>query len=142
MMLLIVGLLVLSPPHSEASAPRRVSAQIKDLGKVHPIRMIQGMATLIEIPGPVTGVRCGNPDAVLVTKPERPDNEVTLVLRHKLAQATNLIIRSGRRKFVFDIVPSTDIHQDTVEVVGAYGGPEIEDSEAELVDSSETRGNK
>lgn len=127
---------------AEIKVPRRISGQIVDLGKVHPIYMVPGMATLIEIPDAVTGIRMGNPDAVTYFQPAKPDNEVTLVLKDQQAKATNLIIRSGKKKYVFDIIPSSSVHQDTVEVVGAFGGAELADSEAVLLDSSEMRKSK
>jgi hypothetical protein len=118
--------------------PRRISGQVIDLGKVQPIYMVSGMATLIEIPDAVTGIRIGNPDAVRYFQPKKPENEVTLVLEDHQAKPTNLIIRSGKRKYVFDIIPSKSVHQDTVEVVGAFGGAEIDGQSAVLIDSSES----
>lgn len=120
--------------------PRRLSSNIVDLGRVSPIHMVPGMATLIELPGPVTGIRTGNPDDLQYFRPEKPENEITLILKNAKAQPTNLIVRSGKRKFVFDIIPSKSVHQDTIEVVGAYGGPQLEDSNAVLLDSSEAPG--
>ncbi len=124
---------------SEAKLPRRISGQILDLGKVYSIYMVPGMATLIEIPTTVTGIRLGNPAAVQYFRPDKPENEVTLILKDANAKPTNLIIRSNNRKFVFDIVPSKDVHQDTVEVVGSYGGATIEDGTAELIASSDQK---
>ena len=88
---------------SERVLPKRISGQIMDLGKVNTIYMVPGMATLIEIPTAVTGIRIGNPDAVQYFRPDKPENEVTLVLKDSLSKPTNLIIRSNQRKFVFDI---------------------------------------
>jgi hypothetical protein len=119
--------------------PRRISGQIYDLGKVHPVYMVPGMATLIEIPTTVTGIRLGNPDAVQYFRPDKPENEVTLVLRDSHAKPTNLIIRSNRRKYVFDIIPSRQIHQDMVEVIGSYGGAAFQDSSMELIESSQSK---
>ncbi len=119
--------------------PRRISSKIVDLGKVQPVYIVAGMATSIEVPGPVTGIRTGNPDDLQYFRPEKPENEVTLILKNSRAKPTNLIIRSGKRKYVFDIIPSKQIHQDTVEVVAAYGGPELEDSQAVLLDSSDPK---
>lgn len=124
---------------SETKLPRRISGQILDLGKVYSIYMVPGMATLIEIPTTVTGIRLGNPDAVQYFRPDKPENEVTLILKDANAKPTNLIIRSNNRKFVFDIVPSKDVHQDTVEVVGSYGGAMIDDGSAELIASSDQK---
>jgi hypothetical protein len=122
--------------------PRRLSSKVVDLGRVHPIHMTAGMATLIEFPGAVTGIRLGNPDDVQYFRPESPENEVTLVLKNGAAQPTNLIVRSGKRKYVFDIIPSKSVHQDTVEVVGAYGGPGFDTANAKLIDSSGNEGSR
>ena len=121
--------------HAQAS-PKRISGKIVDLGKVQTIYMVSGMATLIEIPTSVTGIRIGNPDAVDYFRPERPENEVTLVLKNSYAKPTNLIIRSNKKKYVFDIIPSKTIHQDTIEVLGSYGGPELSEEGAELIATS------
>ncbi len=132
-------LFVTSVAASAGELPKRISSKVMDLGKVTSIYMVQGMATIVEIPSAVTGIRIGNPDAVQYFKPEKPENEVTLVLKDNLAKPTNLIIRSNKRKFVFDIIPSKQTHQDTLEIVGAYGGAELEDSSAKLIDSSSNK---
>jgi len=122
------------------SAPRRISSAVVDLGRVTPIYMVAGLATMIEIPGPVTGIRIGNPDSVSYFRPERPENEVTLVLKSTDSPPTNLIIRSGKRKYIFDLVPSKTLHQDAVEIIGAFGGAPFVGDEAILLDSSESSG--
>lgn len=124
------------------SVPRRISSKLVDLGRVHPIYMVAGMATLIELPGPVTGIRTGNPDSIQYFRPDKPENEVTVILQNQNAKPTNLIVRSGRKKYVFDLVPSKSIHQDAIEVVGDFGGAELDESQAELIDSSDHPGPK
>jgi hypothetical protein len=98
--------------------------------------MVPGLATLIELPEAVTGVRLGNPDLVQYYKPNSPNNEVTLVLKSELKTPTNLIIRSGRKKYVFDIIPSKNIHQDLIEVISSVGSPSLDDSKLEILYSS------
>lgn len=120
-----------------ALVPKRISSKIVDLGSVYPISMVAGMATLIELPGPVTGIRTGDPESVHYIRPEKPENEVTIVLHNQNARPTNLILRSGKRKFVFDIVPSRTLHQDVLEVSGSYGGAELDDERAQLIDASD-----
>lgn len=121
---------------------RRISAQMVDLGKVQTIYMVPGMATLIEIPSQVTGVRLGNPDVLKYFRPENPDSEVTLILKEGSVRPTNFFIISGKKKYIFDIVPSNNIHQDSVQIVGGYGGAGFDESKSELIDSSdsETKG--
>lgn len=118
------------------ASPRRIGGVFFDLGQVHKVQMSPGMATLIEIPDAITGVRLGNPDFVEYFKPASPDNEITLVLKTSSASPTNLILRSGRKKYVFDLVPSQKVHQDTLEVVGAYGGPVVGQSDLKIIETS------
>ena len=119
--------------------PRRISSQIMDLGKAYPIYMVAGMATLIILPGPTTGIRTGNPESIQYFRPDKPENEVTVVLQNQNAKPTNLILRSGKKIYVFDVVPSKNIHQDVLEVVGDFGGAQSQsnDARAELIDSSD-----
>ncbi len=139
-LLISVLLVVISTPCLAApSKPKRISGHILDLGEVHSIYMVGGMATLIILPTSVTGIRIGNPDAIQYFRPDKPENEVTLVLKDASAKPTNLILESGRRRFVFDLIPSSQIHQDIVDVVGAFGAASLESSNMELIESSETR---
>ena len=131
---------MLAAPHAKAEdAPSRIQSQIVDLGQVHAIHMAVGMVTLIQIPNAVTGIRIGNPDAVQYTRPDKPENEVTLVLKDANAKPTNLIIRSGKRIYVFDIIPSASVHQDLIEIMGYYGGAGMESQGARLIDSSDVK---
>lgn len=125
-------------PKGRELLPRRISSQIMDLGKAYPVYMVAGMATLVILPGPVTGIRTGNPDSIQYFRPDKPENEVTIVLKNQSAKPTNLILRSGQKIYVFDVVPSKSVHQDVLEVVGDFGGAQFNDTAAELLDSSET----
>ncbi|MGK5085093.1 hypothetical protein WDW37_17535, partial [Bdellovibrionota bacterium FG-1] len=124
--------------------PRRISSQIMDLGRAYPVYMVAGMATLIILPGSVTGIRTGNPEAIQYFRPDKPENEVTVVLQNQAAKPTNLILRSGKKIYVFDVVPSKNVHQDVLEVVGDYGGAGFvgfsggHEERAELIDSSDS----
>lgn len=129
-------ILLLIFPLSAYSETSRISSKIMDLGSVGRIYMVPGLATLIELPEAVTGVRLGNPDLVQYYKPNSPNNEVTLVLKSELKTPTNLIIRSGRKKYVFDIIPSKNIHQDLIEVISSVGSPSLDDSKLEILYSS------
>jgi hypothetical protein len=118
--------------------PRRISAQYLDLGEVHSIFMVPGMATIIDIPREVTGIRVGNPDNLAYFKPDKPNNEVTLVLKNTAAKPTNFILRSNKKIYVFDIIPSKHTHQDIVEILGDFGSPSSGDSNAKLIESSDS----
>jgi hypothetical protein len=113
--------------------PNRLSAKIVDLGKVYPIRMVPGLATIIETPVAVTDAIPGDSKTVKFLPVGNSQNEVRLVLAHGSAYPTNLIIRAGGKKYVFDIIPSRDTHQDIVQIMSSYGGPELQDAELELI---------
>lgn len=124
----------------KAEVPRRISSQYIDMGKPQTIYMVPGMATLIELPTPIHQVRVGNSDDIQYTKPDQPENEITLFLKSAQAKPTNLFLISGKSKYIFDIVPSKSIHQDYVEVVGFYGGPELGGTSyvtSQIIDSSD-----
>jgi hypothetical protein len=125
------------PSKGRELLPRRISSQIMDLGRAYPVYMVAGMATLVVLPGPVTGIRTGNPESIQYFRPDKPENEVTVVLQNQNAKPTNLILRSGKKIYVFDVVPSKTVHQDVLEVVGDFGGAQLNDVRAELIDSSD-----
>lgn len=124
-------------PKGRELLPERISSQIMDLGRAYPVYMVAGMATFIILAGPVTGIRTGNPESIQYFRPDKPENEVTVVLKNHNAKPTNLILRSGNKIYVFDVVPSKTVHQDVLEVVGDFGGAQFNDTKAELIDSSD-----
>ena len=136
----IAALVLLGSPGAYAEhPPRRLSAPVLDLGKVHPIHMIPGNATLIEIPGPITGVHPGSQQDLKFEKEGLPDNEVLIRLARGNAQTSNLIIRSVKKKYVFDIIPSKTVHRDIIEIPSSFGGPEIDTNTSIAVESSDDR---
>src|SRR3954463_4631031 len=100
----LLGIVICAGLNAEAAdsvlVPKRISAKLADVGKVHPVYMVPGMVSIIEIPEKVTGIRLGNPNTVTYFQPEHPDNEVSLVLKGTHPKPTNLIIRSGKTKYV------------------------------------------
>lgn len=137
--LLAIGTL-LAPTLANSGPPNRISSKVVDLGKVHRIVMSPGMLTLIEIPEPITGVRTGSPEVDLkVIVPKEPNNEVDLILQRADARPTNLIIRAGNKKYIFDVVPSSKgdrIHQDSYQVLGAYGAAELDTTDSDVHSTS------
>lgn len=123
-------------PRALAVTPNRISAKIVDLGKVYPIKMVAGMATIIEIPTAVTDAIPGDSKTIKFLPVGNSQNEVRMVLAHGSSKPTNLIVRASGKKYVFDIIPSRDTHQDIVKVVSAYGAPSIDDTELELIAST------
>ena len=101
--------------------------------------MVVGMATLIRIPSAVTGVREGDPESLKYFRPDKPENEVTLILKDANAKPTNFFIISGKHTYIFDIIPSTTRHQDLIEIMGYYGGAGMDSQGALLIDSSDKK---
>jgi heme-binding NEAT domain protein len=96
------------------------------------------MVTIIEVPGPVTGVRSGS-ERIRYVIHKAPENEVSLYLNGAEAP-TNLIIRSNKKKFIFDIIPNHKIHQDALEVLGDYGAPALDgELGIKLIESSDAK---
>ena len=123
---------------TDYKVPRRISGEIMDLGEVKPIYMVPGMATIIEIPSKVTDAIAGDVETIKFLPLGNSQNEVRLALTTGKARPTNLIIRSGAKKFVFDIIPSHSIHQDSIRVVSSYGGPELAQSRMTLIATSKS----
>jgi len=120
-----------------ADRPSRISSRLANLGEVHKIFLAQGLASIVQLPYPVTEAKVGNPDEVQVQVSKTLPSELTLVLRQAGAQPTNLIVRCGARTFVMDLIPSRKTHQDLVRISGSYGAPEMADMGAVLIDSSQ-----
>lgn len=121
---------------SASGSPRRISSLLVNLSEVGQIQMIPGNVTSILIPGNVTGVRLGNPALMTYEVPETPKNEVVIWLKSTLKRPTNISIISGNTRMFFDIIPSTNQHQDLVKVVGSYGDATLADSKLKLLESS------
>jgi hypothetical protein len=114
--------------------PRRIMETFADLGDVHRIFLAPGLASVLQLPYPVTEAKIGSPDQVQAVISKTLPSELTLTLKTSSAQPTNLIVRCGSRTFVFDIIPSRRTHQDLIRISGAYGGPSSQG--AVLLDSS------
>jgi hypothetical protein len=127
---------VAADPSGGALPINRLSLRVLDSGKVHPIIMSPGMITMIELPAPCTGHRTGSPETDLkVIRPAEPNNEVDLILQRGDARPTNLILRAGKQKYFFDIIPyefinpSKPQHQDYLGIIGSVGRPSLDESE-------------
>ena len=132
--------MALNPKHSYV--PKRITrARVVDTGRVHPLIMSVGKATLVELPVPINGKIPGSPEADLLVLAGPQPNQVVLELRRAEARPTNLILVAGKRKIVFDIIPADPAfptHQDIYEIIGFYGNLELDDGIDEaLIDSSE-----
>jgi hypothetical protein len=100
--------------------PARISKIDKNLNEVDRIYLAPGLVSVIEMPGPILEVRVGDPRSVRVLLSSVSPKEMTLALGHPRASATNLIVRTDKRAFVFDLLPSRSNHQDFIKVRGGF----------------------
>jgi len=104
-----------------AAPPSRVSSMRKDLSQAEVIYLATGLVSVVEFPAPILEVRNGNPNSIRAMISTVSPKELTLTMNQSIP--SNLVIRAGKRMYVFDIVPSKSTHQDYVKVSGAYGSP-------------------
>ena len=122
------------------SVPGRISSQVVDLGDVLRIYLAPGLASVVQLPYPITEVKLGNPDDIYVQVSKSLPSELTVILKRNGARPTNLVARCGIKTFVFDLIPSKSTHQDLVRISGSYGGPESTGLGAVMIDSSHLSG--
>lgn len=115
--------------------PARISKINKSLNEVDRIYLAPGLVSVIEMPSPILEVRVGDPRSVRVMLSTVSPKEMTLSLGHSGASATNLIVRTDRRAFVFDLLPSKTNHQDLVKVRGGFATATV-DSDALVAKTS------
>lgn len=104
-----------------AAPPSRVSSMRKDLSQAEVIYLATGLVSVVEFPSPILEVRNGNPNSIRAMISTVSPKELTLTMNQSVP--SNLLIRAGKRMYVFDIVPSKATHQDYVKVSGAFGSP-------------------
>lgn len=109
----------------------RISSVHKSLNRVDLISISPGLVTILEFPKPIIEVRVGNSEILSTSISTVSSKELTLSL-NRLNVATNLVVKSGNRFFVFDVVSNTSHHQDYVKVSSGYGSPEFS-SNAEIL---------
>lgn len=109
-----------------ASAP--ISRTNVDLGRSTELRIGPGRISVLKMPEAIAETKVGAPKKLKAILSSSDPTELTLYWIEPQAYRTNLIIRTTRRTFVFDVLPVTAGHQDLVEVRGAYGSPTFIDS--------------
>lgn len=104
------------------AGPERISKIQKDLTQVDRIYLAPGLVSVIELPQPVIEVRIGNPQAVKVQVSTVSPRELTIYLTQASIPPTNLIVRTDKRAFVFDVIPSRANHQDVIRITSGHTG--------------------
>ncbi len=99
----------------------RIESNFHDIGNSSKIFLRPGLISVLEFPNPISEVRIGNPNVVKALISQISPKELTIYFKNTNALPTNLIVRSDRKIFVFDIVPSKSTHQDYVKIRGSVG---------------------
>ncbi len=103
-----------------ANGREAVTNEIFDLRKANRIAVGPGRISILVFPEAVAEAKVGAPDRLKVIGSTSDPKELTIFWVEAGTFETNLIVRTVRRTFIFDIVPSLSKHQDLVRVRGAF----------------------
>lgn len=110
----------------------RVSSINHNLSSVDRIYVAAGLASVVEFPKNIIEVRVGDSQSVKALISQISPKELTLYLSSTASKASNLIVRADKKVYVFDIVPSTNNHQDYVKIKGSFGSPSYSGSSLQI----------
>ncbi|MBL7687403.1 MAG: hypothetical protein JNJ49_05170, partial [Bdellovibrionaceae bacterium] len=117
-------------------AAEPISRAVVDLSKSTEIHIAPGRVSVLEMPESIAEAKVGAPRKLKVVPSTSDPKELTLFWVEGSAFRTNLIIRTTKRTFVFDVVPVTSGHQDIIQVRGAFGAPGFHSTGRTLVETS------
>jgi type IV secretory pathway VirB9-like protein len=107
--------------NSNIYALNRIESLNKNTGESSKIYIKPGLVTVLEMPQKIIEVRVGNPNYLKGVISQISPKEITLFLKNSNATPTNIILRSDRKMYVFDIIPSVSKHQDYIKVSSGIG---------------------
>ena len=102
-------------------AQNRIESIHKNIGQSSKIYLKPGLVSVLEMPQNIIEVRIGNPNDLKGVISQVSPKEITLFFKTSNASATNLILRSDRKVYVFDVIPSQNKHQDYVKISSGIG---------------------
>lgn len=106
------------------AGPDRIESKILDLGLTHKVYLKPGLVSVVEFPKPIVEVRVGNPKSLKAIISQVSPKELTMYFSSSSEVPSNIIVRSDKRVYVLDVIPSQSSHQDFVKVTG-FGGPTL-----------------
>jgi len=126
--LVFAGRTLFSKEHPASDGqPSRIKDEVLNRYFVRKIHLSEGLVSVLEFRDEVLEVRAGNSEIVKVSFSGVNKKELTLRLLTQKLGPTNLIVRSGRNQFVFDIIPSRKVHEDLIYVRGSIANrPELQ----------------
>ncbi len=113
-----------------------ISSVYLDLGRSNSISVAPGRVTVLRLPEPIAEAKNGAPRKLKAVLSASDPNELSVFWVEGLAFRTNLIIRTTKRTFVFDIMPVTTGHQDFIQIRGAFGAPGLSGIGRTIVETS------
>lgn len=104
----------------------RISSIYVDIGKPIKYFLYPGRSGLIDFPCSIISATPGPGKDIELKVGTTNAKEVHIFLRSGASEPTNMIVRCQDAVFVFDVIPSTQKHQDYLQISGYFGGPSIE----------------
>lgn len=104
----------------------RISSTYVDIGKPIKYYLYPGRSGLIDFPCSIISATPGPGKDVELKVGATNAKEVHIFLRTGASEPTNMIVRCQEAVFVFDIIPSTQKHQDYLQIIGYFGSPNIQ----------------
>jgi len=102
---------------------QRIESRIQTLNSTSRIYLKFGLIGVVEFLKNIIEVRIGNPNVLKAVISTASPRELMLYYKNSTSAATNLIVKSDKKIYVLDIIPSRNNHQDFVKItsgVGAY----------------------
>lgn len=118
----------------------RISSSYQNLGQSRRIYLHSGLISVIEFPHAIIEVRVGNPKSFKALISTVSPRELTLYLARQNVEPTNLIVKSEKRFYVFDVIPSKNSHQDYIKISGSFGAPVYSEAPSSVQVSHKPRG--
>lgn len=116
-----------------ANTPRIESKHI-DLSLASKVYLRPGLVSVFEFPQNIIEVRVGNPNELKVLISQVSPRELTVYFKNSRVSPSNIIVRSDKKVYVFDVIPSTSRHQDFIKIRGGFSAP-IDSTGVTLIDN-------
>lgn len=114
----------------------RLSSMYIDEGQVQKLYLTPGRPSVLLFPCNIVSFSKGTGADIDAAGKEQDPKELNLWLKSSGAEPTGLIVRCENKTFVFDIVPSTNTHQDFIKIDGSYGSPKLIEDKSKIILSS------
>ena len=119
--------------------PDRIISIYFDLGKVYPICVRPGQETYLHFSTAIDDAKTASTEDLFREVWPGDARRLTIRLARGHALPTDLHVFSGKKVFVFDIIPTTDSNQEVINIAGVYGAASfVGETSRKLIGSSDT----